>query len=562
MTSLKITELILDDKPEHNIAIGPEDIILFVGPNNSGKSQALRDIYNMIVTDADPGIVVKSLAQPKVADKEHLESDLMDFLRKEHKDYVGNGYSIYSSDIRSFINNEKISAGIRSFLSSFQSTVDRLTLVTPPEKITEREQRTHPIHYIDRQRRLIEEIDKAFLEAFGCHLLLNDYYGKHLPLVLSDRILTVEDQEQGTRMEFFNEHSRMEFSNLPLLHLQGDGMKSFTGILLNFFVEHYSMFFIDEPESFLHPPQAYVMGKQIEALSHGKQVFIATHSDQLLKGLMDTGTDRLKIIRVTRDGNRNFFSLLDNEKIQRIWSDPLLRYSNIMNAIFYDVTVVTESNADCKFYKALIDFLMKDNKVHRDVFFVESGGKQRLHIICDALESLNMEYRVTPDFDIFRQDGQAKELYDSCGGKWDKECAADWKIIDGSLPPNSNELDREIVREKLNKILNEIKGNSLGRQDLSKLKTALKGNNKWDVPKYYGLSAIKDEIASGSAQRLMDQFHTHNIFPVPSGEMESLVQEFTKHGKDWVNDLLNTHTDLKDPIYNDALSYIASLRII
>lgn len=36
----------------------------------------------------------------------------------------------------------------------------------------------------------------------------------------------------------------------PKVHEQGDGIKSFVGLLLNVIIENYSIFLIDEPESF------------------------------------------------------------------------------------------------------------------------------------------------------------------------------------------------------------------------------------------------------------------------------------------------------------------------
>ena len=52
-------------------------------------------------------------------------------------------------------------------------------------------------------------------------------------------------------------------SKLPKLQEQGDGMRSFASILLHTFTSDYSITLIDEPEAFLHPPQARVLGKML-----------------------------------------------------------------------------------------------------------------------------------------------------------------------------------------------------------------------------------------------------------------------------------------------------------
>lgn len=91
-----------------------------------------------------------------------------------------------------------------------------------------------------------------------------------------------------------------------MLHEQGDGMRSFTGILLNLLIPNFSCFLIDEPESFLHPPQAKILGQIFnETLTENKQLFISTHSQEFLKGLVETNPNRVKIIRITRKGDVN-----------------------------------------------------------------------------------------------------------------------------------------------------------------------------------------------------------------------------------------------------------------
>ena len=132
---------------------------------------------------------------------------------------------------------------------------------------------------------------------------------------------------------------------------QGDGIKSFTGILLYLMIDYISTFLIDEPESFLHPPQATIMGRIIgKTLRNDQQAFISTHSEEIIKGILDVCPQRVKIIRITRNENSNSFSILDNNKFSQIWKDPLLKYSNIMTSLFHKDVVLCESDSDCKMY--------------------------------------------------------------------------------------------------------------------------------------------------------------------------------------------------------------------
>lgn len=78
------------------------------------------------------------------------------------------------------------------------------------------------------------------------------------------------------------------------------------------------------------------MGQIIgETLGSEQQAFISTHSEEIVKGLLDVCGERLKIIRITRTDNANDFSIPDNHKIKSVFGDPLLKYSNIMSSLFH-----------------------------------------------------------------------------------------------------------------------------------------------------------------------------------------------------------------------------------
>lgn len=558
MIKVKITKLIFNDGTE--LPIAPDDIVLFVGPNNAGKSQAIKDIHNLLYNSSPAPVVSK--IEWQINEKEELQRALKEFAsRTSSNDYVGSGFSIASFYLKKFMDNEEMNKDIVAFLTSFLSTEDRLNLVNPPKKINDNEPRQHPIHYLDRERGLIDFLDKAFFEAFGQHLQLNDYYGASLPLSIGKEV-TIENEYMGKRSDKTAEFLRREFANLPLLHNQGDGMKSFTGILLNLFISHYSIFFIDEPESFLHSPQAYVMGQQLVSMSKDKQLFLTTHSDSLLKGLVDSSTNRLKIIRITRTENNNSFAIIKSEEVKKLMNDPLLRYSNILDSLFYNITVACESNADCKFYRMILDSIIPNQTKRKDILFVESGGKQRLNIICEALRSLNVDVRVTPDFDIFRRESEASKLYNSCGGDWAAECAADWKTLEQSLLVAPDEIDRDILRQRIDDYLSALDDPSLGKREMEALKSLIKGSNKWDKPKELGLGGVPDGPAKDAITRLIERFHEKNIYPVLSGEMESLGPKSSKHGKDWVNATIIKHPNPSDQVYDKARAHIQSLKLM
>ena len=84
MTKLIIKSLTFNDQT--TIALNDNDIVVFVGPNNVGKSQSLHDIYNLL--SENNGIVVKSI-EKHIENKEDIEEVLSSFSIIEYGDYSG-----------------------------------------------------------------------------------------------------------------------------------------------------------------------------------------------------------------------------------------------------------------------------------------------------------------------------------------------------------------------------------------------------------------------------------------------------------------------------------------
>lgn len=100
------------------------------------------------------------------------------------------------------------------------------------------------------------------------------------------------------------------------------------------------------------------MGRIIgKTLRENQQAFISTHSEEIIKGLLDVCPERVKIVRITREEDVNEFSVLENEKFNEVWNDPLLKYSNIMTSLFHKNVILCESDSDCKFYSIIENYI-------------------------------------------------------------------------------------------------------------------------------------------------------------------------------------------------------------
>ena len=298
--------------------INKNDIVVFVGPNNVGKSQSLSDIFELSGNKTST-VVVSEIEVSKEGNlKKLLEATSIKHDNGYYIQYSTLNYSIryYRDNSENTFTNNQFFGEYRNWFVTKLDTETRLSLCSPAKSIRRDELRTNPIHYASFDRKYREWLSDSFKRAFGIDIIPNTQYGSVIPLCLGDPV-KLEDtyRDEQERQEAYAEI----LATYKQVQNQGDGIKSFTGILLSLMLNYYCTYLIDEPESFLHPPQARIMGQIIGTnLSDKQQAFISTHSEDVIKGLLEVCPDRLKIVRITRYDDTNGFSILDNQKVRCI----------------------------------------------------------------------------------------------------------------------------------------------------------------------------------------------------------------------------------------------------
>lgn len=542
------------------ISFKKDDIVIFVGPNNAGKSQALRDIYSLSENNND-GIVIKDLSIYK------YKGDIVQLLNKLsscEKDgscirynILNTCYTVYDGFYNSFCENDKFYDFRNLFVLNI-NTEERLKICRPIKIIKRNEEKIHPIHYAAFNGDVRKKLSDKFKKAFGKDLIPNTGYGSVIPLCIGDPVIL-----QG---EYKDEQERREVYDFILekykqVQDQGDGIKSFTGILLYLILDYFCIYLIDEPESFLHPPQARIMGEVIgETLSHQQQAFISTHSEEIIKGLLDVCPDRIKIIRITREGDENSFSVLDNEKIRGIWNDPLLKYSNIMSSLFHKTVVLCESDSDCKMYSLIDNYLKQKEGKYSETLFIHCGGKQRISKIARALRALNIDVRIIADIDILNNENVFRECIESCNIQW-CDILNQYKTIVSSLYNQKNDLKRGEIKELINNIIDNSSEKILSNDEIKEIQKLLKIPSKWDGIKENGISAIPKGDATKRFNEMNAVLHQNGIYLVPVGELENFIREVGDHGPQWGNKVLEQYPDFDDDVYKEIRDFISSLNM-
>ena len=538
--------------------VNKNDIVVFVGANNVGKSQALSDIYQLS-NNKVPTVVISDIEISKEGSlKQLLEATSIKHDKGSYIEYSALKHIVnYSVDFAelTFTKNQFYDE-YRDWFVTRLDTQARLSLCLPAQYIRRDEPRTNPIHYASFDRKYREWLSDSFKRAFGIDIIPNTQYGAEIPLCLGEQVkfedvFRDEQERQEAYADILDKYKQVQD--------QGDGIKSFTGILLSLMLNYYCTYLIDEPESFLHPPQARIMGQIIgNTLSDKQQAFISTHSEDIIKGLLEVCPDRLKIVRITRQDDINDFSVLDNQKIKEVFGDPLLKYSNIMSSLFHRTVVLCESDSDCKLYSVIDSYLKQEEGKYSETLFLHCGGKHRMARTAAALLALNIDVRLIPDIDVMNDETVFKSIVETFGIDWDA-INTDYNIIVSNLHSTKEKINRTDAKNSINQILDAKQGTDLSKKEIEAINNVIRTVSKWQNIKQMGEIAIPAGDATNAYKRLKQVLIDHKIYLVPVGELEGFVKEVGAHGPNWVNDVLETYPDLSSDVYDQVKEFIRSI---
>lgn len=552
-----ISEIVFNNSESLNI--NENDIVIFVGPNNVGKSQALKDIHRLC-SQKEKGTVISAITINCTASKQEMENFLSSISvvskRESSTKYQGFGYDFttYAVMPSGVFENWGV---LTDIFVSYLGTQERLSICNPPQSKNRDAPASHPIHMVADSSEYREKISAYFMKAFGKILIPDIFFGASVPMRMCDALKTDYSDKDN------DEYSHVEkiikkLDKFPKIDEQGDGIRSFTGILLNMIIDYRKTFLIDEPESFLHPPQAKIIGHTIgEMLSNDQQAFISTHSPEILEGLLEVCPERVKIVRITREGNINHFSVLNNDEFNNIWKDSLLRHSNIMSGIFHKNVVLCESDSDCRLYSVVYSRMKEERGEYPEALFVHCGGKQRMKRVVSALRALSIPLWVIPDIDILDKTDTLRELVISAGGNWDI-LSQKVSSFQAFMRTERSFINRKDFTDDVLRILNSSQDKNIGAKEIEEIKLMLKTETKWSQLKKGGKSNIPSGEPFNTYEAIETELKKLKIFIVPVGELEGFIKTVSGHGPDWVNNVLERHTNFSDSVYNELRNFITS----
>lgn len=528
------------------IQLNSKDKVVLVGPNNSGKSETLREIVAILGSHSNyKGKVISQIQLAKIGSSD----DLRRFFEK-HGQYIENdhyrykGWQIHSNNLQAWSHQTYLPGGLATGFIKNVSANNRLAICDNQRSIGPDDQPTTPQHILYQDDRLMQKISTLFRQAFGKDIMFNFRGGAILPI-------HVGEKPNSRLIDRVSDSYTDQVRKNPELATQGDGMKSYAGILFEAVVSDLDITLIDEPEAFLHPPQMRRLGETLSSEVNG-QLVVATHSSDIMRGFLEGTKGNVRILRIRREGNANMVCEASADVIQELWERPELRYSNALEGVFHEQTIICEDDSDCRLINAVADHLAV-NSDHQwlDTAYVPTGGKHGASKVASVLRKIGIPTKAVFDLDFLSDKQLVKTTVEAFGGDW-TDIEDDWSRLDSAIRKGNKPKSNEEIKSTIQTILDNSGEGALPRGEI---KEAMKQSAEWYAAKSNGINGIPRGDARKYFKSVSDALENIGIYLVPVGEIENFCGEIGSHGPKYVTKLL-TEVPLDDIRLSELRSFV------
>jgi hypothetical protein len=511
-----------------NLHLSANEKIIIVGANNSGKSQALREISEHLQREkAQEGIVVKHVELAKTGGNADFRNYVTSVAKRANDSYTVGDWQIGAHAL-DFWSRTGLIGGLSKGYLKLIDAAERLNICKHQENIAHDQTPSKPQQILYRSRALTESISSIFRKAFGKDLFINYRGGANIPIHVGI--------QPDLALDPFSDAFIAHVISQPLLEKQGDGMKSYAGILFETIVSPKDITLLDEPEAFLHPPQMRKLGETLA--EHVKsQIIVATHSSDIMRGFLEALKGHVRVLRIRREGNINHLYEATPQAIRELWERPALRYSNALEGIFHEETIICEDESDCRIINAVADHMsVAEPGAWKDTAYVPAGGKHGIPKIAKTLREVGVPVKAIFDADALSEKGLLEEIVQSFGGDW-KHYEPDWNQLDAALRSKHKMADADEIKRHIIKILEESEAGFIPKKNIEE---ALRSKNHWSSVKQDGGQGLPKGEIRLVWHRLINGLASIGIYIVPVGEMEGFLPHVGLHGPAHVTKVLES----------------------
>ena len=507
----------------------PNEKIIIVGPNNSGKSQSLREILT-ICQSGRKGYttVISDIGIQKQGSIDELKQFLECKAKYLDGSYYHEDWKVHENQIH-FWDQPYLSNGLLHGFIKKIAADDRLKVCEQQSSISSADQKSKPQHVLYDNEALMAKVSGLFKRAFGQDIMIDFRGGSRIPIHVGD--LPTSDAGLDRVGDLYVTEVRKH----PLLDKQGDGMKSYAGILFEAIVANRDVTLIDEPEAFLHPPQMRRLGETLSSEVNG-QLIIATHSSDIMRGFLEGTQGDVRILRIRREGDANIVDEASSAVIKELWHKPELRYSNALEGIFHEQTIICEDDSDCRLINSVADYISTESAEQwQDTAYVPTGGKHGIPKVARVLRRIGVPVKAVFDIDFLAEGELVAAAVNAFGGVW-SEVEPLWTRVDAAVRNGIKAKTVAEIKQNIVGILDKSEDEVLPKGDVIE---TMKQGKSWAEVKKYGARGIPKGNAQIHFNALIDKLEEIGIFLVPVGEIENFFPEIGSHGPKFVTSLLS-----------------------
>ena len=514
-------------------------LVVLVGPNSSGKSQLLQDMYRRISGEPRKLVVATEVQIQKPPLDPFLrcleeegyfstfEDDAGNKQLRPRTMYLGIGqplgqiqpqqaqqwYGTFTPETPTRRQSEFLNYFGRLLVTAL--FLDRrLTSLNSTGVIDfENQSPQHDLHALYLNDEAREQLFSEMLSSFGRAVWPDMSRGNLISLKVSD---------EGVLPSAADRLSHKKMSEYRSIETEGDGMKSYVATCVSLLLGERPVCLIDEPEMCLHPPQAYNLGRFIGRFgtNQNSATFVATHSSHLLRGILQTA-EQVQIVRLARLDKKFTAHLVPAAELTDALTRPTLKAEAVLDGIFAQAVIVVEADSDRVVYQAAWETLHDDFKI--DIHFSTVGGTGGIADTCGLYRTLKIPIAVIADLDMIVNNERMSRVLDKLVD--DSQVKSD--LIDScnqvavavrNLPPT---MSPEDVSKALSSIssspMDWNKGDDVTlRRNLGKLANnidRMRRLKKGGVKEYVGdLGPLMGDV--------VDRLKSYGLFLVPVGELE------------------------------------------
>lgn len=512
MDSVKINEVSFNiGSKDEKLKIKLDNIMIVVGPNNSGKSLCLREIEQCCEEKESPKKIIDNL-DIHIPKEREMKLDLVRKFKmfphlpdlnyqinyyKFENDLLGIAFQIDETQTPDYY----LDNTIKKLYTLRLDGRNRFNLVQHRSIHDLNTKATNHFGeiFVNHERR--KEIRKLVKDALGLYMTIDPSQTSAMRIIMSKEI--PPDISKDVPIQVLSQYC----SNKEDILQFGDGLQCYVGLIATLTVLPNQIVLIDEPEAFLHPLLTRKLSQDLSRLivKRNGSLIVATHSPDFLMGCLET-TTKVSIVRMTFSNDKPVAMKLERDEIRRLMQEPLSRSTGVFKALFHKGALVTESDADRAFYDEINRRLTNTNRGDSDIVILNGNGMHSLYKIVKPLRQLGIPAIAIPDLDFLNlRKNEIINLLSAC------DC-----------------LDHNIVYSQIATV------RELWKDSKNLVKPYM--NIKEDG--IYALRPTKRKIAEG----LLKNLNNYGLFPVPVGELEGWLKDLgiQKKKTEWLIEIFES----------------------